>query len=170
MDATLEELLDHGYAGLAIERVAARAGVSKATIYRHWDGKADLVSDSVTADRPTPEPVATGDVRADVLTVLQRLAARSAGASGALLPLLVDAAERDAELASLHHDFVQRRRQVLVDTLRDAVVRGDLAPDTDLEVTVDLLISPVIYRRYVSRDPVTDAFLEEVVDTVLGRG
>ncbi|MDP9071944.1 MAG: TetR/AcrR family transcriptional regulator, partial [Actinomycetota bacterium] len=168
LQATLELLAERGFAGLSIDATAARAGVGKATIYRHWRSKAQLVIEAVGTLAPAqPEPD-TGNLRDDLLVVLTGLVkglTRSPMAH--ILPSLVDAAERDAELAELHRAFTAQRRQTLERVLRRAAQRGELAGDADLEVAVDLLAGPVFYRRLVSRAPLTPRFAERVVDAVL---
>lgn len=165
--ATLEELADHGYAGLSIERIAGRAGVGKATIYRHWDGRADLVADVVALYRvPLPRPE-TGSVHTDAAALLEDLADRLSGPTAHLTPVLMDAAERDARVAALHHSVVRTRRRPLTEALQAGIARGELPPDVDLELLVDLLIAPLVYRRFVSREPVTTEFAADVVDAVL---
>ena len=167
LQATLEELAVHGYAGLSIERIANRAGVGKATIYRHWDGRADLVADVVALYRvPLPRPD-TGSVRADAVALLEDLAARLSGPTAHLTPVLMDAAERDAHVAALHHSVVRTRRRPLTEALQAGIARGELPAQADLELLVDLLIAPLVYRRFVSREPVTAEFANEVVDAVL---
>lgn len=165
--ATIDELAEHGYAGLTIEGVAARAGVGKATIYRHWDGKADLVGDAVEAHATPPPDADTGDLRADVLVLMQHLAERLTGDTAHLTPVLIDAAERDPQMATLHHAFVRLRRRPVVQVLQAGIARGELPSSVDLDLLADLLAAPLLYRRFVSREPVTSEFVTQVVDTVL---
>lgn len=165
--ATLDELADRGWTGLAIEGIASRAGVGKATVYRHFDDKATLVAEAIDAhveELPTPD---TGTLRADVLAILGDLAARSQRSGGSLFTVLLDAAERDAELASHRHAFVRARRRPLVRVLQAGIARGELPATADCDLLADLLAAPIFYRRYVSRTPVDDSAVEAVVDAVL---
>src|SRR5260221_10727285 len=73
--ATLEVFAEHGYAGMSVEAVAARAGVNKTTIYRRWPAKVDLLGAALVSLRDEdPEPPDTGSLRSDLLEVLRRLA------------------------------------------------------------------------------------------------
>lgn len=166
--AVLELLAEDGYDRLTIEGVAARAGVGKTTIYRHWDTRARLVADAVDSRK---EPVTlpdTGTLRGDLLEFLGRLADRfSEGHPSRILPALISAAEVDPELEDLHRGFVHERRRPLIEVLEGAVARGELSSQVDLDMAVDLLSGPIFYRRFISREPVTRALVEQLVDTLL---
>lgn len=165
--ATLDELADQGWTGLTIEGVAARAGVGKATIYRHFDDKPGLVAEAIDVhvqEHPLPD---TGSLRTDVLTILRDLVARSHRPSGSLFTVLLDAAERDAELAEHRHAFVRARRRPLLCALQAGIARGELPPTADCELLADLLTGALFYRRYVSRTPTDEHAVVAVVDAVL---
>lgn len=167
MAATLDEVVERGYAGLTIESIASRAGVSKATIYRHWPTRAELLSDVFEwAKPPVFEPPNTGSVRSDVISILERLVAIVNGESS-FLPVLIDAAERDPDLASHHRGHTRARRQPLVNVLQAGIARGELPPTVDVELLTDLLGAPIMYRRFVSRQGVDHDLVERLVDTVL---
>lgn len=167
LDATLAELGEHGYAGLSIEGIAARAGVGKATVYRHFPDRADLVAQAIeTGPDPLPVPD-SGDLREDLLTILAELVERGHGPAASLFPILIDAAERDAELGAHRHAFVRARRRPLLQVLQAGIARGDLPPTVDLDLLADLLAAPLFYRRFVSRAPVDATFAAQVVDAVL---
>lgn len=165
--ATVEELTERGWTGMTIEGVAARAGVGKATIYRHFGGKAALVAEAIEdhlAEIAVPD---TGDLRGDLLAIVRDLVARSRAPEASLYTVLVDAAERDAELAAHRHAFVRARRRPLLCVLQAGVARGELSPDADLELLADLLAAPLFYRRFVSRTAIDDRTATAIVDVVL---
>jgi len=83
------------------------------------------------------------------------------------LPALLVAGQRDPVISDLHADFVRTRRQPIVERLRTAVNQGELAPDTDLELVVDLLSGPIFYRQLIRRQRTTDADIDAMVTTVL---
>src|SRR5205085_5739619 len=103
LEAALEELGVVGYGALTIEAVAARAGVGKSTIYRHWSGKLDLVEDAfrtLKAQALVPE---TGSIRERLIAFLGQIANQLAGSTySACMPALIDAAERDPQVRELH--------------------------------------------------------------------
>ncbi len=167
-EAVIEELATVGYAALTIEGIAARAGVGKTTIYRHWDSKARLVHEAVSDHKPPFDAADTGELRGDLVAILGSLVTRlSSGGPGTILLALITAAELDPELEALHKVYVRQRRRPLMDALTRAVERGELPADTDLPVASDMLAGPLFFRRYISRDPVTVELVEQLVDTLL---
>src|SRR5258705_13575607 len=144
LEAVLEELGLVGYGSLTIEGVAARAGVGKSTIYRHWSGKLALVEDAfrtLKAQALIPE---SGTLRERVTAYLEQVARLVRESTySACMPALIDAAERDPQVRAFHCNFSAERRAVLVDVLRDAVATGELGRDTDPELLADALVGPI---------------------------
>ena len=168
LSATLALLAERGMAGLTVDGVAARAKVGKATIYRHWRSRAELVMDAM-ASLPAPRlPAPTGDLRTDLCAAFVGLRDLLGDPEGSrLLAALVDAAERDPELAQLHIRHSASRRAPARALVVAAVERGELAADTDPDLTVDLVAGTLLYRRLLRHQPVTQEVVEEVVDAVL---
>ena len=144
VQSAIDSFIEHGYAALSVEDVAARAGVAKATIYRRYATKAELVVDALrcTLDVADDQPE-VGDVRAMLLEALRLLFDRLRGPHGPLLVAL--AAER------IHHpDLAAEFQRVVVDARRshlrrlvaNAVKRGELPADTD--VTLVATAGPAI--------------------------
>ena len=168
LEATLVLLGEVGFSGLTMDGIAARAGVGKATIYRHWASKAHVVVDAFRAHIP-PVPVPdTGDFREDLLTVLCYLVhGLTASPLARIFPSLVEAADRDPGLERLFLEFGRERRAVLRGVFERAAARGELRPGLDLEVALEVVVSPIFARRLVFRTPPTAGYIEEVVDLVL---
>jgi len=168
LESTVELLAESGFAGLTVEGVAARAGVGKSTIYRHWRSKAELVIEAFGSLIHTAPPVHTGDLRTDLVERVRTvIAVISQPPLAPILPSLLDAAERDPELAELHRRFTAQRRRTLLDLLDAGVAAGTVLPGTDVELVADLLAGPVFYRRLISRAPLGPAFADRLVDTLL---
>ena len=168
LEATLALLGEAGFSGLTVDGIAARAGVGKATIYRHWPGKAHVVVDALRAHLPPVPTADCGDVRSDLLAILYFLAdLLTSSPLSRVLPTLVEAAERDEELEALIRDFGGERRAAMRAALERASERGELRPELDLELVADLVASPVFVRRLVQRVPVTRDYVETIVDTLL---
>lgn len=165
---TVELLRELGVERLSIERVAARSGVAKTTIYRHWPGKADLVVDAVrSCVRPVPTPN-TGDVRADLLACLCGLRDAVVDTGMArILPSLLDAAQRDPDFADLFERLHDERDLPVRTVLELAQLRGELDPDVDLDAAVDLVVGPLLLRMLVTHAPLPDETVAFVVDRVL---
>jgi AcrR family transcriptional regulator len=166
--ATLTLLGEVGFSGLTVDGIAARAGVGKATIYRHWPGKAHVVVDALRAHLPPVPAAGSGDLRSDVLAILYFLAdGLTSSPLGRVLPSLVEAAERDPVLEALFRDFGRERRSAMQAALTRAAERGELRPDLDPDIVADLLAGPVFARRLIQRAPVTRGYVEALVDTLL---
>lgn len=167
--AVLAELAAVGWGDLTIERVAARCGVAKSTIYRHWRGKAALVADAIDERSMQPDPkVGGGTAREQVGVLLRHLAAamRDPGLSP-IVPALVDAAERDPAIAELFHRHNDQRRQRLADVLQSGIEAGELPTHLDPAVTAAALAGAVVYRRLMTAEPFGDD-VEGLVTAVLG--
>jgi AcrR family transcriptional regulator len=140
LDATLAAFAEEGYAGVSIEGVAARAGVGKATIYRRYAGKAQLVVEAVRVgaclDDHLPD---TGDLRSDLETMLRAMVDRLRGADGPVL--LAFAAERlhHPELAAeFERSVIGAKRAHVRNLIIAAVRRGELPADTDVDLTTEV--------------------------------
>lgn len=168
LEAVLDELGEVGYGALTIEAVAARAGVGKSTIYRHWPGKLELVEDAFrTLKAPVIVPEA-GTLRDRVIAVLEQVAGLVQQSTySACMPALIEAAERDPRVRDFHSRFTAERRAALVALLRDAVEAGELAPGTDPEVLADALVGPILLRRLMLAQPVGPEIAPALVDQLL---
>jgi len=111
LDATIALLGEVGFAGLTIDGIAARAGVGKATIYRHWSSKAEVAVEAFKAFIPPLDDLDTGSLAGDVRAVLLQIVdGLTHSPLAGILPSLVEAAERDPELERLFKDFGRTRR------------------------------------------------------------
>ena len=168
LTAALEVLAESGMPGFTIESVARRAGASKATLYRHWPSASALLVDAMDAEvRPSPA-VATGDIRADMISMLTGVAAMlDRSPFPELMAAFVDAAERDPALAGLQASLTERRREPLLRVVLEAARQGVITTDVDPELVVDLLAAPFFYRRFVAHRPIPADMPTVVVDHVL---
>src|SRR3954469_22651498 len=169
LGAALEVLAESGMPGFTIESVARRAGASKATLYRHWPSASALLVAAMDAEfRPIPD-VSSGDVRADMITVLTAAAAMlDRPPFPELMAAFIDAAERDPALADLQASLTERRREPLLRVVVEAARQGVVPADVDPELVVDLLAAPFFYRRFVAHRPIPAGMPAAVVDHVLG--
>jgi TetR/AcrR family transcriptional regulator of autoinduction and epiphytic fitness len=168
LSAALDVLAEVGYGGLTIEAVAARAGVGKSTVYRHWSGKLDLVDDAICTLKSAIFPTA-GSVRERVTAFLGQVAAAMANSTWSrCLPAIIEAAERDPETMNIHRRLAGERRQLLIDLLAEGVATGAVPAGTDLGLLADCLVGPIILRRLLLHEPVDDATVRQLVDQILG--
>jgi TetR/AcrR family transcriptional regulator of autoinduction and epiphytic fitness len=171
LEAVLEELGLVGYGALTIESVAARAGVGKSTIYRHWSGKLGLVEDAFRTLKAQVLVPESGTLRERVTGFLEQVAALVVESTySACMPALIDAAERDPQVREFHCAFSTERLAVLVDVLRDAVATGELPPDADPELLADALVGPILMRRLMFHEPFDPELVPALVDQVLPSG
>lgn len=156
--ATLAEFVEHGYAGLSIEGVAGRARVGKATIYRRYQNKAELVVDAIRASAGIDDRLPdTGDVRADLTTMLRSLYDRLHGPSGRILVAFAGERARHPELAAeFERSVIGDKRRHVQALLRAAVERGEIAADADLALVAEagpaLLWHHAIHGLTLNRD------------------
>ncbi|MBO8184572.1 TetR/AcrR family transcriptional regulator [Streptomyces spirodelae] len=173
LQASMELVGEVGYPKLTIEAIAARAGVGKQTIYRWWPSKAAVLLDAFTEvvhdqdyDSGFPD---TGDIEADLKTVLRATADEfSDTAFEAPYRALAVAAATDPKLAD---QFVTRLREpglkVYTERLRSGQEAGQIDPELDLDLAVELLLGP-FQQRWLSRSgPLTHEFTDRLVELVL---
>jgi AcrR family transcriptional regulator len=168
LGAARAELAERGYARMSIDGVAARAGVSKPTVYLRHPTKADLATAAIASMRAAERPAPTGDVRADLVAHLRLLRAGLERPYGMATLGTVLAEERETpELLALFRErLVAPRRRELRAVLAAARRRGELRPDANLDVAVAALVG-AFFARYLAGEPLGGRFVASLVDTVL---
>ena len=159
--ATLQTLVQDGYRGLSMERVRTLAGVGKATIYRRFPSKVELVKAAILhlhQDLTAPED--TGSFRGDLETLQSTaIAAMRAADAPLFLPrVLAEAAEEPELHAIFRATLVNPRRAALRTVIERGIDRGELREEIDPEVVVDLLTAPYLYRLLIDAGDVESAF------------
>lgn len=174
IQATLELLAEVGYQSLTMEQVRDRAGVGKATIYRRYDNKEELVKAAIRhLHHDLPEPRDDGSLRADWERAVGSAydAAIATGASNVVPRMLAEM----SHLPELHHlyyeNMVAPRRRNLRTILERAIARGELREDLDLELVMDLLVGSLVYRGMIGAHGMDPEVLRgramDVLDTVV---
>lgn len=167
--ATLAELVEHGYRGLTVENVAERSGVHKTTVYRRWGSVEGLISDALELARAEPWPIPdTGTLQGDLRGITRLV--RSGFADPELGPVssaFVAAAVQSHEAAQALHAFFAARHEQAAQVVRRAVARGELAAPADAEEVIRVAVAPLYYRLFVTREPVTDADADRAADAAL---
>ncbi|WP_190819025.1 TetR/AcrR family transcriptional regulator [Saccharopolyspora pogona] len=174
LTAARELIGEVGYAKLTIEAIAARAGVGKQTIYRWWPSKGAVVFDSllVLSERDDGEGIVlpdTGDVEADLKTVLRATAAEFADPEfEAPIRALNTEIINDPELAAIYREKMEAPvREAKKERLRSAQHAGQLAADADLDLVLEVLYAPLAQRWLMRSGPLDDAFADALVDATL---
>jgi AcrR family transcriptional regulator len=166
--AALAELGERGYARMSVDAVAARAGVSKPTVYLRHPTKADLATAAIASMRVAPRPTPTGDVRADLIAHLRLLRAGLERPYGmaTLGTVLAEEHETPELLALFRERLVAPRRRELRAVLQAARQRGEVRADANLDVAVAALVG-AFFARHLAGDAVGGRFVTALVDTVL---
>ncbi|MFF1919140.1 TetR/AcrR family transcriptional regulator [Streptomyces sp. NPDC058221] len=161
--ATLEAALDlcteKGYGRVTVEAIAARAGVSKKTIYRWWPSKSAVLLEAFTEALVLATPFAdTGDIAADLRThVASAVGVLSVPPFGPAYAGILSEVHHDDDLAeTVRTQLIEPRFEAAVDRLRSAQEKGQIPPGADLRLAVEMLYGPVYYR-HVLRKPMQDA-------------
>ncbi|HEY8525780.1 MAG TPA: TetR/AcrR family transcriptional regulator [Acidimicrobiales bacterium] len=168
--ATIDLLREVGYGALTIEAVAARSGVAKSTIYRHWPGKSQLAADAFLHAYESKQAPPPGPVRDRVVAYLCELAGTVVAPErelACLLPALIDAAERSEEIAALAGRLAELSAAPLIAVLDEAVEAGELPAGTDTRALADALAGPVLLRRLLHRPCVCPDEIPALVDQIL---
>ena len=163
--AALDLLVEQGYAGMSLEQVALRAGVGKASIYRRWDSKMQLVLDAVIhrclEHVVTPD---TGALRTDLLELFTAMIDKFRR-DGEIMRAFVSEQNRHPDLARAFRDtFLLDRRRTVRAILERAVERGELSPHDDLELLLDVGQAIVWHRFAVTGSPLDDDLPERIID------
>ncbi len=169
LDAALSLFAESGPEGLCIEKVAARAGVGKATIYRRWPGKEDLLLDALAALKvPLPAPKGKS-VRSDLVALLDAMCAESADPRRARQFALLqgEGLKYPRLMARYMETVVEPRREVVRSVLRRGVATGELRQETDVEAALFMLSGAVLARGRYGQEPVEDGYARRVVDELL---
>jgi AcrR family transcriptional regulator len=169
LDATIEAVRELGTDGVRCEDVAARAGVGKATLYRRWPCKEDLlIAAFASIKRPLPEPRGES-VREDLIALLTVIAADADDPRYAQqYALLHGAGERYPRLVARYKEkIIEPRRELVRSVLRSGIEAGDLRPDIDVEVAMLMLTGAVMARGKHDPAPAAPGFVDRAVDQLL---
>jgi AcrR family transcriptional regulator len=164
----LELLASRDYSEISMETLAERAGVSRTTIYRRWPSKAAVVAAAVSSlYLGRVEVPDTGSLSEDLVALLSETYRVMADGDGRVLEQLVRQSGQNPELVDVVRSIHYARRRMSTTTLNRAIARGELTPDIDQELLLDLLLGPLWSRLLVSGDPITPDEARSVVRLVL---
>ncbi|HST64737.1 MAG TPA: TetR/AcrR family transcriptional regulator [Mycobacteriales bacterium] len=167
--AALELLAEVGYDRMSMDAVAGRAKASKATIYRRWPGKRELVEYAIRCRGPQHmEPPDTGSLRGDIIATLRSAAEGFAAEDVALLTGVLRAMRGAPEIATtLRQQMLVDKREMGATIIRRAVERGEIRPDADPGVFHEVAPALMFFRMLVTGEPIDDEFVTHVADDVL---
>lgn len=173
-EAAYAELTEAGYTAFSVEAVAARARTGKASIYRRWPTKQDLVMDTLCAQLPTPAQCGMEMELDDSVTTVDalRMVASAIGSvitspAGDALRAIKCEAAADPELAQLIDErFQAPRREFLLQLLRRGVARGEVRPGADTALVADVVPAVLTHRVIVQREPLTERDITAVIEQI----
>ncbi|MCC3374182.1 TetR/AcrR family transcriptional regulator [Cohnella sp. REN36] len=165
LTASYELLLENGFQAVTVDKIADRAQVSKATIYKWWPNKAAVVMDGflhAATDRlPVPD---TGTTFNDILIHATNLTGFLTSREGTIITELLGEGQFDSGLAEAYRTrFFRPRRLEARGLLEKGVQRGELKNNLDIGICIDLIYGPIFYRLLVTGESLDEPYVESLV-------
>lgn len=165
---TLELLQEHGYDRLTVDGVAAAGRASKATLYRRWPTKAELVLAAfVEGTRQVAVAPETGTLRGDLIQLGETICAHASTHASTIRAVLVEVSRNDKLNAMMHTQFLDQRKALMEHVLGEAVRRGEINRAAITEDLYDLMPGYLIYRTVVTGRTPTANTVRDLVDNAL---
>jgi len=170
LQAVLDELSELGYGAFTIESAARRAGVGKATIYRHWPDKIALIADAFKLLQQQRDPeLVTGSPREKLESILRHVADVVADSPfSSCLPALIEGAERNRAVRRFHHQFQAEARKPTIALISSGIATGDFPPRIDPEIAAFALLGAIFFCRLMTNTPFPEERVPDLIDTVFG--
>ncbi|KKO53196.1 TetR/AcrR family transcriptional regulator [Paenibacillus sp. DMB20] len=165
LSASYELLLENGFQAVTVDKIAERAQVSKATIYKWWPNKAAVVMDgflhAATARLPVPD---TGSAFNDILIHATNLTGFLISREGTIITELLGEGQFDSGLAEAYRTrFFRPRRLEARSLLEKGVQRGELKKNLDIGICIDLIYGPIFYRLLVTGETLDEPYVQHLV-------
>jgi AcrR family transcriptional regulator len=169
LDSTLELLKDVGFDGLSIEAIAARASVGKATVYRWWKNKAELVVEAFLATAGSELRFdAHEPIEAALRSQMLRVAKIFSGEMGTVIAAVIGAGQSEPEMLEAFHDgWIEPRRTEARKLLQQAMDSGRLRDDIPPDTVLDVLYGALYFRLLIRKRPLDKAFVESIANIVM---
>jgi len=165
---TLQLLQEHGYDRLTVDAVAATARASKATVYRRWPSKAELVLAAfIEGIRQVAVPPETGTLRGDLLRLGEIVCQEVGQHAGTIRAVLVEVCRNPALNDVMRRQFIEQRKALIHHVLRQAVDRGEIKESAISDELWDLLPGYLIFRSVIPNNPPTAETVQALVDDVI---
>ncbi|MCV7077643.1 TetR/AcrR family transcriptional regulator [Mycobacterium szulgai] len=162
---TLQLLQEHGYDRLTVDAVANTARASKATVYRRWPSKAELVLAAfIEGVRQVAVVPNTGTLRGDLLKLGDICCQQVHQQAGTIRAVLVEISRHPALNQAMQRQFIDQRKAVIQHVLRQAVERGEIAESAITDDLWDLLPGYLIFRAILPERPPTSRTVQALVD------
>jgi AcrR family transcriptional regulator len=170
LQTTCQLLMESGLSGVSVDEVSKRSGVAKTTIYRHWPSRTELLLNACSNIGSKFDIPDTGNLKKDLAELASSITAllRSKNFSS-VLPSVIDAAERDEQVAALHARMHAEHMAPLYVVIERARQRGELPRNCLASEIVAAVVGPLFYRRWFSREPLDDDFVRAVVNRAVSK-
>jgi len=157
-----------GYDRLSMEGVATAAGVGKATVYRRWSSKAELVIDAMTTLKPAIESIDTGSLDGDIELIIATACSPHTQRLLQVMASICSALPREPDLLEAFRTrFTEPRIARISGMLERARGRGELGPEIDIDMAASLVPSLMLQRALMTGQPAGRVYAEQVVSSVL---
>jgi AcrR family transcriptional regulator len=168
LSASYDLLLESGFGAVTVEKIADRAKVSKATIYKWWPNKAAVVMDgylsAASARLPVPD---TGSAFQDILEHATNMARFMTSREGSIFLQIIGEGQVDSALAEAYRTrYIQPRRLEVQGIMDQGIRRGELKKNLDIALGIDLIYGPIFYRLLVTGDRLDDNYVGQLVTQV----
>ncbi|MGV0794333.1 TetR/AcrR family transcriptional regulator [Mycolicibacterium sp. XJ1819] len=168
LGVTLQLLQEHGYDRLSLDEVATTARASKATLYRRWPTKAELVLAAfVEGTRQAAVDPDTGTLRGDLLRLGEQIRAHVSAHASTIRAVLMEVSRSDKLAAMLQEQFLDQRKALMARVLARAVDRGEIDASAITDDLWDMLPGYLIYRSVLTGRAASPRTVRHLVDTVL---
>jgi AcrR family transcriptional regulator len=166
--ATIQLLQEKGYEALSFATIAQRAGVHETSLYRRWKTKEQLIVDAISSETAKNIPVPnTGALRSDLIQLLQYLRIFLQSSVGQAIVQTAIVAGHVPSLNSFHREYWPQRHALLQPLFERAIARGELSPQTDVQLLFEMLIGAFYVRAFGRREPLDETLPERIVDLML---
>jgi AcrR family transcriptional regulator len=164
----LRLLQEHGYDRLTVDAVASAARASKATVYRRWPSKAELVLAAFTEGiGQVAVPPNTGTLRGDLLQLGESICQQGRQHASTIRAVLVEVSRHPALNDALQHRFIDQRKALIQHILQQAVDRGEIDDAAITDELWDLMPGYLIFRSIIPSQPPTRHTVQVLVDDVI---
>lgn len=168
-EATINLIQEVGYERCTIEAIAHKARVSKATIYRRWKNKQEVIASAISRHAFCQSPaINTGNLRDDLVELLLAKVKILKGPDGAVIASIMTAAKVDPALEKAIPNSIRDSEKHMHEVILErAIARGEISPGANLELLAEITPAIMTYRIFMSQQSVNRKFIEHLVDDVL---
>ena len=165
LEAALELVAESGLAGCTFENVSEQSGVSRSTLYRHWNDKSELLMDALRSQVIERVPPDTGNLRDDMLTAMLELGQALQNTTwGGMVAQLMAAAAIDPDVAAIQKEISDYHVAIDSSIIKRAIERGEVADSIDPEHAALLFSAPIFYRHLFDRQSASARWITAHID------